>query len=82
MNCTRCGRRLEIDFRFCPVCGLAVDGSRSFEIALDGSFARMEHAEAAASFDRLAELDNDLRILENELDDLAESGQRLRIRRR
>jgi hypothetical protein len=82
MTCSRCGATPEERFRFCPMCGRAADGIGTFEDVLDRSFSRLSGMEAAFSVERLAEMDESLRMLEHELDDLAADGQRIRVRRR
>jgi len=82
MNCHGCGNILENEFHYCPQCGRPVDGVRTFGEILDRSFARLAQNEASCSVERLAELDEDLRVLENELDDFAQTGQRIHVRRR
>jgi len=82
MICSRCGKDLQSDFIFCPSCGRAVDGISSFDAVLDSSFSRISAGEAALSAERLAKMDEDLRELENELDELALGGQRIRRQRR
>lgn len=82
MTCTRCGAELESRFRFCPMCGRAADGIGTFDEVLDQSFSRLSGMEAAVSVRRLEAMDENLRVLENELDELTASGQRLRSRRR
>jgi hypothetical protein len=82
MICKRCGEDLESRFRFCPMCGRAAEGIGSFEEVLDGSFSRLSGMEAADSVQRLIKMDENLRELERELDDLSSVVQRMHGRRR
>ena len=81
-SCPRCGAELLGGFRFCPYCGRALDGIDSFEAVLDLSFSKLGTAEAGVSVERLDAMDESLRRLETELDEIACKGQRTAVRRR
>ncbi len=81
-RCSGCGRPLERDFAYCPRCGRPAESEGDFQELLDGSFDRLAAAEASRSVRRLEALEDRLRDLEAELEDLVVHAEDARAMRR
>ncbi len=81
-RCSECGRPLERDFAYCPRCGRPSESGGDFQDLLDGSFGRLAASEASRSVRRLEALEDRLRDLEAELEDLVVHAEDARAMRR
>ena len=77
-TCHSCNRYIATDFAYCPYCGAQRAHHYEFRRILDAPFERMEQSVQEYSLRRLELIEQQLRVLETDLEDLLARPRRRR----